>query len=319
MKAAGPVFTVRGRPDPALDNHTSPFEWAGLLSRVPDGHVVMCQPQDDRRTPFGGLSAEALKLERVRGCIVDDGCRDIRAAVDQGFPVFASYAAPIDIVCAKRAQAFKQPVASRSQAARRRRRGAGGEAQARRLGQHMKGSLARAGGGAGVGRHLRHALHRAAPCCFEKTALFGPGLDAVHDFRSRRQVGQHLSLGLAQQERRRQPAQAAARGIVVLALNGVGWCWRGVGMAFAWRSLNCRLLPNRPGLSKFMIDRRSTSRFSTCLPVSARRNAAGRVAIASTRSVTAFFSACASFSTKVTQGGSGPRAAKVSMSICFRA
>ena len=222
MKAAGPVFTVRGRPDPALDNHTSPFEWAGLLSRVRDGHVVMCQPQDDRRTPFGGLSAEALKLERVRGCIVDDGCRDIRAAVDQGFPVFASYAAPIDIVCAKRAQAFKQPVASRSQAARRRRRGAGGEAQARRLGQHMKGSLARAGGGAGVGRHLRHALLRAAPCCFEKTALFGPGLDAVHDFRSRRQVGQHLSLGLAQQERHRQPEQAAARGIVVLAFDGVG-------------------------------------------------------------------------------------------------
>ena len=86
----------------------------------------------------------------------------------------------------------------------------------------MKGSLARAGGGAGVGRHLRHALLRAAPCCFEKTALFGPGLDAVHDFRSRRQVGQHLSLGLAQQERHRQPEQAAARGIVVLAFDGVG-------------------------------------------------------------------------------------------------
>ena len=143
MKAAGPVFTVRGRPDPALDNHTSPFEWAGLLSRVPDGHVVMCQPQDDRRTPFGGLSAEALKLKRVRGCIVDDGCRDIRAAVDQGFPVFASYAAPIDIVCAKRAQAFKQPVASRSQAARRRRRGADGAAQTARRRRRGAGASTR--------------------------------------------------------------------------------------------------------------------------------------------------------------------------------
>ena len=30
---------------------------------------------------------------------------------DQGFPVFARYATPIDIVCAWRAEAFEQPVA----------------------------------------------------------------------------------------------------------------------------------------------------------------------------------------------------------------
>ena len=50
-----------------------------------------------------------------------------------------------------------------------------------------------------------------------------------------------------------------------------------------------------------MIDHRSASRFSTCLPVSARRNAAGSVAIASTRLVAACFSACASSGTKVTR------------------
>ncbi len=111
MKAAGPVFTVRGRPDPTLDKHTSLYEWAGLLSRAPTGHVVVCQPQDDTRALFGGLSAEALALKNVRGYIVDGGCRDVQAIADQGFPVFARYATPIDIVCAWRAEAFEQPVA----------------------------------------------------------------------------------------------------------------------------------------------------------------------------------------------------------------
>lgn len=111
MKAAGPVFTIRGRPDPTMDKHTSLYEWAGLLSRAPAGHVVVCQPQDDTRALFGGLSAEALKRKGVRGYIVDGGCRDIQAVADQGFPVFARYATPIDIVCAWRAEAFEQPVA----------------------------------------------------------------------------------------------------------------------------------------------------------------------------------------------------------------
>jgi 4-hydroxy-4-methyl-2-oxoglutarate aldolase len=110
MKAAGPVFTVRGRPDPTLDKHTSLFEWAGLLSKSPSGHVIVCQPQDDTRALFGGLSAEALKIKGVRGYVVDGGCRDIHAIVEQRFPVFARYSTPIDIVCAWRAEAFNEPV-----------------------------------------------------------------------------------------------------------------------------------------------------------------------------------------------------------------
>src|SRR3954454_18671348 len=89
MKAAGPVFTVRGRPDPTLDKHTSLFEWAGVLSKSPAGHVIVCQPQDDTRALFGGLSAEALKIKGVRGYVVDGGCRDIQVIVDLRFPVSA--------------------------------------------------------------------------------------------------------------------------------------------------------------------------------------------------------------------------------------
>jgi len=111
MKAAGPVFTVRGRPDPTLDKHTSLYEWAGLLSRAPRDRVVVCQPQDDVRALFGGLSAEALAIKGVRGYIVDGGCRDVQAIADQRFPVFARFRTPIDIVCAWRAEAFDEPVA----------------------------------------------------------------------------------------------------------------------------------------------------------------------------------------------------------------
>ena len=111
MKAAGPVFTVRGRPDPALDKHTSLYEWAGLLSRAPRGRVVVCQPQDDTRALFGGLSAEALAIKGVRGYVVDGGCRDVQAIADQGFPVFARFHTPIDIVSAWRAEAFDEPIA----------------------------------------------------------------------------------------------------------------------------------------------------------------------------------------------------------------
>jgi 4-hydroxy-4-methyl-2-oxoglutarate aldolase len=111
MKAAGPVFTVRGRPDPTLDKHTSLYEWAGLLSRSPGGHVVVCQPQDDTRALFGGLSAEALAIKGVRGYIVDGGCRDVQAIAEQGFAVFSRFHTPIDIVCAWRAEAFGEPIA----------------------------------------------------------------------------------------------------------------------------------------------------------------------------------------------------------------
>jgi len=110
MKAAGPVFTVRGRPDPTIDKHTSLYEWSGLLSRVPGGRVVICQPQDDVRALFGGLSSQALAIKGVRGYIVDGGCRDIQEIADQRFPVFARFASPLDVVCDWRAEAFDVPI-----------------------------------------------------------------------------------------------------------------------------------------------------------------------------------------------------------------
>ncbi len=110
MKAAGPVFTVRGRPDNTVSAHESLLAWTGLLSKAPAGHVVVCQPQDNVRALMGELSAETLMLRGVRGYIVDGGCRDTGFIEAEGFPVFCRYATPVDIVAGWIPEAFDEPV-----------------------------------------------------------------------------------------------------------------------------------------------------------------------------------------------------------------
>ncbi len=110
MKCAGPVMTVRGRPDPTLSQHDTLHAWSGVLSKARTGHVLICQPQDDIRALMGGLSAEALKIKGVRGYIVDGGCRDAQDVVNQDFPVFCRFYSPIDIVGNWRADAFDEGI-----------------------------------------------------------------------------------------------------------------------------------------------------------------------------------------------------------------
>jgi 4-hydroxy-4-methyl-2-oxoglutarate aldolase len=110
MKVAGPVFTVRGRPDNTVSAHESLLAWTGMLSKAPAGHVVVCQPQDDVRALMGELSAETLKLRGVRGYIVDGGCRDTEFIEAEGFPVFCRFTSPVDIVAAWIPEAFDEPV-----------------------------------------------------------------------------------------------------------------------------------------------------------------------------------------------------------------
>lgn len=110
MKCAGPVMTVRGRPDPTLSQDASLYQWAGVLSKAKPGHVLICQPQDDIRALMGGLSAEALKIKGARGYIVDGGCRDAQDVVNQEFPVFCRFYSPIDIVGNWRADAFDEEI-----------------------------------------------------------------------------------------------------------------------------------------------------------------------------------------------------------------
>jgi regulator of RNase E activity RraA len=110
MVAAGPVFTVRGRPDAGVSPHESLLRWTELLSRAPRGHVVMLQGNDSERALMGELSAETLQFRGVRGYIVDGGCRDTAFIRKLGFPVFCDKATPRDIVGAWVPVAYEEPI-----------------------------------------------------------------------------------------------------------------------------------------------------------------------------------------------------------------
>jgi regulator of RNase E activity RraA len=110
MVAAGPVFTVRGRPDATVPAHDTLLRWTEFLARAPRGHVVMMQGEDDQRALMGELSAETLQFRGVRGYIVDGGCRDTAFIRRLGFPVFADKATPRDIVGAWVPVAYDEPI-----------------------------------------------------------------------------------------------------------------------------------------------------------------------------------------------------------------
>jgi regulator of RNase E activity RraA len=110
MVAAGPVFTVRGRPDASVSPHETLLRWTELLSRAPQGHVVMVQGNDSERALMGELSAETLQFRGVRGYIVDGGSRDTAFIRRIGFPVFCDKATPLDIVGAWVPVAYDEPI-----------------------------------------------------------------------------------------------------------------------------------------------------------------------------------------------------------------
>jgi len=95
---AGPAFTIDGRTDPRADAHQTLLEWTGLLSKIPGGHVWVCQPNDSAVAHMGELSAETLKNKGVLGCVLDGGARDVNFLLDIGFQCWRRYDTPRDIV-----------------------------------------------------------------------------------------------------------------------------------------------------------------------------------------------------------------------------
>jgi len=98
MKVAGPVWTVSGHIDRTQSAHATLLGWTQLLSKAPPGRVVVCQPHNHDLALMGELSAETLKGKGVLGYVVDGGCRDVEFILKIGFPVFASFYTPSDIV-----------------------------------------------------------------------------------------------------------------------------------------------------------------------------------------------------------------------------
>lgn len=97
----GPIFTLRGVAfDTNRVNEQTDYllPWVQFLSDAPSDHVVICQPNSDTLALMGELSAETLKYKGVRGYIVDGGSRDNGFIRKIGFPLFARFRTPRDIV-----------------------------------------------------------------------------------------------------------------------------------------------------------------------------------------------------------------------------
>jgi regulator of RNase E activity RraA len=110
MVMAGEVWTIEGRIDRARTPHETLLAWTGFLSTAPAGKVVICQPHTDEVALMGELSAETLQHRGIRGYIVDGGCRDVDFILRMGFPVFARFFTPSDIVARWMPTAFGEPI-----------------------------------------------------------------------------------------------------------------------------------------------------------------------------------------------------------------
>jgi len=109
-KIAGKIFTIEGKRVEGIGANETLLKWCELLSKAPADTVVICQPNDDELAHMGELSSETLMYKKVRGYIVDGGCRDSRFIEKIGFPVFCKYYTPIDVVCKWIPTAFGQPI-----------------------------------------------------------------------------------------------------------------------------------------------------------------------------------------------------------------
>jgi len=98
IRLAGEVYTISGRIDQTLSRHETLHRWARVLSRIPEGKVVVCQPNTSAVALMGELSARAMMVKKTRGYVVDGACRDTDFILDMRFPVFCTHNTPADIV-----------------------------------------------------------------------------------------------------------------------------------------------------------------------------------------------------------------------------
>src|SRR5256712_8373371 len=110
MKLAGPAWTVAGHLDRTRTRHETLLAWCTLLAKAPEGHVIVCQPNNHEVALMGELSAHTLKVRGILGFVVDGGSRDTELVVEQGFPVFCAFLTPADIVARWIPDRFGEPV-----------------------------------------------------------------------------------------------------------------------------------------------------------------------------------------------------------------
>lgn len=109
-RLAGEIYTISGKIDQTLSRHESLLQWSRVLSRVPSGKVLVCQPNTKAIALMGELSAQALMAKDTKGYVVDGHCRDTDFILETDFPVFCELNTPADIVERWAYDALGEPV-----------------------------------------------------------------------------------------------------------------------------------------------------------------------------------------------------------------
>ena len=107
---AGRALTVSGRPQSGRERDDYFRPYLTVLGAVEPGDVIVSQPHDSTVSHFGELSAEAAKMRGGRGVVIDGGIRDVDYIVKLGFPTFARYKTPKDIVGRWILEEFNVPI-----------------------------------------------------------------------------------------------------------------------------------------------------------------------------------------------------------------
>ena len=110
QKLAGEIYTISGGIDQTLSRHESLLLWSQVLSKVPGGKVLICQPNTHAVALMGELSARALMVKGTKGYLMDGHCRDVEEIIDAGFSVFCRLATPADILERWRYNSLGNPI-----------------------------------------------------------------------------------------------------------------------------------------------------------------------------------------------------------------
>jgi 4-hydroxy-4-methyl-2-oxoglutarate aldolase len=98
MTMCGPAFTIQGRPRAGIEYQQSIVRILDTLGAVSAGHVAVYETNDRSAAHLGELSVVSLLARGCAGAVIDGGCRDIRAILAEGLPVFSRYVTPQDCV-----------------------------------------------------------------------------------------------------------------------------------------------------------------------------------------------------------------------------
>lgn len=98
LTVAGRSLTILGEPTESGDPEIIFIPFLKMLGEIRPGDVLVSQPNDSTAAHIGELSSETAQYRGARGAVIDGGARDTSYILKLGFPVFARYKTPADII-----------------------------------------------------------------------------------------------------------------------------------------------------------------------------------------------------------------------------